>query len=122
MKFFRKLFKGKSQQPRRIVTDKLRSYKAALRDLNCKTPHSTERYENNIAELSHQKTQQQQRQMHQFKSVGQAQQFLARHGLINNHFRQQRHLLKAKHYRILRDKAFNIWSQLTCAQKLAVTS
>jgi len=41
----------------------LRSYKAALRDLNCKTPHSTERYENNIAELSHQKTRLQQRQM-----------------------------------------------------------
>jgi putative transposase len=56
MKFFKKLFRGQPPQPRRIVTNKLRSYKAALRDLNCETPHRTERYENNIAELSHQKT------------------------------------------------------------------
>ncbi|NOR41929.1 MAG: IS6 family transposase, partial [Gammaproteobacteria bacterium] len=39
VKFFKKLFKGQSQQPRKITTDKLASYKAALRDLGCKTPH-----------------------------------------------------------------------------------
>jgi putative transposase len=55
MKFFRELFKGQSQQSRRIFTDKLRSYKAALRDLNCKISHSTECYKYNVAELSHQK-------------------------------------------------------------------
>jgi len=41
VKFFRKLFKGQSQQPRKITTDKFASNKAALRDLGCKTPHIT---------------------------------------------------------------------------------
>jgi putative transposase len=115
IKFFRKRFKGQARLPHRIVTDKLRSYTAALRELGCQTPHNTKQYENNIAEISHQKTRQQQRQMRQFKSVGQAQRFLACHGQINNDFRQQRHLLKANHYRVLRDRSFEQWSEATCA-------
>ena len=106
IKFFKKLFKNQRQQPRKIVTDKLASYRAALRNLGSQTPHITEQYKNNIAEISHQKTRQQQRQMRQFKSIGQAQRFLSNHGVINNHFRQQRHLLKAKHYREIRNRAF----------------
>ena len=120
IKFFRKLFKGQNQQPRTITTDKLPSYTAALRDLSCDTPHVTKQYQNNIAEISHQKTRQQQRQMRQFKSIAQAQRFLACHGVINNHFRQQRHLLKAKHFRLLRDRAFDLWAQVTCVQNLKI--
>ncbi|MBL4704010.1 MAG: IS6 family transposase, partial [Flavobacteriales bacterium] len=107
---------------RKIITDKLASYKAALRDLGSKTPHITEQYKNNIAEVSHQKTRQQQRQMRQFKSIAQAQRFLANHGVINNHFRQQRRLLKARHYREIRDRAFEQWSQVTCAQNLVINN
>lgn len=118
VKFFKKLFKGQSQQPRKITTDKLASYKAALCDLGCNTPHITKQYENNIAEISHQKTLQQQRQMRQFVSIAQAQRFLSCHGVINNHFRQQRHLLKAKHYRTFRDRAFAQWAEVTCVQNL----
>ena len=118
IKFFKKLFKKSTRQPNKIMTDKLRSYKAALRDLGCKTPHITDQYKNNIAEISHQKTRIQQRQMRQFKSMAQAQRFLACHGVINNHFRQQRHLLKAKHYRWFRDRAFQQWNEIACAQNL----
>ena len=120
IKFFKKLFKGQKQQPRKITTDKLASYKAALRDLGSNTPHITRQYQNNIAEISHQKTRQQQRQMRQFVSIAQAQRFLSCHGVINNHFRQQRHLLKARHYRLLRGRAFYQWAQLTCAQNLKI--
>ncbi len=56
MKFFKKLFGAQFQQPCGTMTDKLRRYKAALGDLNCEPPHISERYENNIAELPHQKT------------------------------------------------------------------
>ena len=73
LKFFRKLFKNYGTTANRIVTDKLKSYPAALREMSCKIPHDTVRYHNNIAEISHQKTRQQQRQMRQFKSVHQAQ-------------------------------------------------
>ena len=116
----KKLFKGQSQQPRKITTDKLASYKAALRDFGCNTPHITDQYQNNIAEISHQKTRQQQRQMRQFKSIAQAHRFLACHGVINNHFRQQRHLLKAKHYRFFRDRAFDQWAEVTFVQNLKI--
>lgn len=118
VKFFKKLFKGQIQQPRKITTDKLTSYKAALHDLGGKTTHITKQYKNNIAEISHQKTRQLQRQMRQFISISQAQRFLSCHGVINNHFRHQRHLLKAKNYRLLRNRAFNQWAQITCAQNL----
>ena len=50
-----------------------------------------------------------------FKSTRQAQQFLSFHGVLNNLFRQQRHLMSAKNYRTLRDRAFAIWQQDTCA-------
>jgi len=46
--------------------------------------------------------------------------FLSCHGVINNHFRQQRHLLKARHYRLLRDRAFDQWVQITCVQNLKI--
>ena len=122
LKFFRKLFKSYGTTANRIVTDKLKSYPAALREMGCKVPHDTTRYHNNIAENSHQKTRQQQRQMRQFKSVHQAQRFLSYHGIINNHFRQQRHLLKARHYRFFRDRAFDGWSEVTCVQNFSIAA
>ena len=65
---------------------------------------------------SHKKTRQQQRQIRQFVSITQAQRLLSCHGVINNHFRHQRHLLKARNYCLLRDIAFNQWAQITCTQ------
>jgi len=53
--------------------------------------------------------------MRRFKSTRQAQQFLSFHGVLNNLFRQQRHLVSAKNYRTFRDRAFAIWQQDTCA-------
>ena len=127
LKFFRKLFKNHGTTANRIVTDQLKSYPAALREMSCKIPHDTARYHNNIAEISHQKTRQQQRQIcgsasRQFKSVHQTQRSLSCHGVINNHFRQQRHLLKAKHYRFFRDRAIDEWAEITCAQNMGIAA
>jgi len=105
LKFLRKLLKS-HPEPNRITTDKLRSYSAALKAIGSLTPHDTGQYRNNIVEISHQPTRQQERQMRKFKSPGQAQRFLACHAVINNHFRLQRHLLNAPHYRLFRDRAF----------------
>ena len=66
-----------------------------MNDLGCEIEQDTEQYANNKSEVSHQKTRNQQRQMRQFKSMGQAQRFLSCHGVVNNHFRQQRHLMSA---------------------------
>ena len=74
-RFFRKLLKGQGREPRRLVTDKLRSYSAVHRMAMPSVEHSTKQYENNRAELAHQPTRQRERQMRRFKSVAHAQRF-----------------------------------------------
>jgi putative transposase len=112
-RFFKKLLKGQASTPLGVVTDKLRSCQAALRKVAPSILHITDPYENNRTEVSHQSRRQQERQMGRFKSPRQAQRFLSFHGPINNLFRQQRHLLSARHYRFLRDRAFETWEQAT---------
>jgi putative transposase len=81
-RFFRKLLKGQCASPRRMITDKLKSYSAAHREIMPLVTHSTEQYANNRAEVSHQPTRQRERQMRRFKSVGQAQRFLTVNGAV----------------------------------------
>jgi putative transposase len=68
-RFFRKLLKGQEREPRRLVTDKLRTYETARRILMPSVVHDTERYANNRAEVSHEPIRQRERQMRGFKSV-----------------------------------------------------
>ena len=113
-RFFRRLLKGQGDEPRRLITDKLRSYSAAHRSVMPSVVHSTEQYANNRAEVSHQPTRLRERQMRRFKSPTQAQRFLSLHGLVGNLFRVGRHLLRAKHYRLFRLRAFLYWQQAAC--------
>ncbi len=113
-RFFHKLLRGQGGEPRRLVTDKLRSYAAAHRIVMPDVTHSTARYENNRAEVSHQPTRQRERQMRRFKSTVQAQRFLSVHGIVGNLFRVGRHLLRAVHYRLFRARALDAW-QAACA-------
>jgi len=114
-RFFRKMLKHRGATPNRITTDKLRSYAAAKREVMPSVIHCQDRYANNRAEVSHQHTREQERQMRRFKSLKHAQRFLSVHGVVNNLFRLGRHLLRACHYRMFRLKAFNEWQQVTCA-------
>ncbi len=112
-KFFRKLLKGLSYLPRMVVTDKLRSYGAAHRELGLTAEHETGQYRNNRAENSHEPTRQKERQMRGFKSPGHAQRLLAVHGPINDLFRHDRHLMSARAFRELRERAFAAWNEVT---------
>lgn len=114
-RFFRTLLKGQGREPRRLVTDKLRSYAAAHRTVMPSVVHSTRQYENNRAEVSHQPTRQREHQMRRFKSAAHAQRFLSVHGLVLNLFRVGRHLLRAAHYRLLRARSPRTWQDVTCA-------
>jgi len=113
-RFFRKLLKGQGRTPRRVITDKLRSYTAAHRRVMPSVVHSTRQYENNRAELSHQPTRQRERQMRRFKSAAHVQRFVSFHGLVRNLFRVGRHLLRAAHHRLLRTRAFLTWNDAAC--------
>jgi putative transposase len=114
-RFFRKLLKGQGRAPRRLITDKLRSYSVAHRTVMPSVIHSTEQYENNRVEVSHQPTRHRERQMRRFKSARHAQRFLSVHGLVQNLFRVGRHLLRAVHHRVLRTHSFLVWDEATCA-------
>ena len=85
--FFRQLLKGMRYSSRVIETDKLRSYGAAKKEIMPGVVHRQGKWENNRAEVSHQPTRQQERQMRRFKSSAHAQRFLSAHGPINNLFR-----------------------------------
>lgn len=117
-RFFTKLLRGQQTTPIKIVTDKLRSYSVAQREVIPSVKHSTQQYENNLCELSHQPTRCQERQMRRFKSQHHAQRFLSCHGVVNNLFRLSRHLMKASHYRILRGQSFVEWGRTSCIQNL----
>ena len=114
-RFFRKLLKSQGREPRRLITDKLRSYSAALRTVMPSVVHCTDQYANNRAEVSHQPTRQRERQMRRFKSAAHVQRFLSVHGLVQNLFRVGRHLLRSVHHRLLRRRAFQRWNAVTCA-------
>ena len=102
----RKLLKGLRYVPRVIVTDKLNSSAAAKREILPSVEHRQSRYLNNRAEVSHQPTRRQERQMQRFKSARHAQRFLSTHSRIHNHFQLRRHHLSANQYRAARDAAF----------------
>jgi len=114
-RFFRKLLKSQGCVPRRLVTDKLRSYPAARRSVMPSGIHATDQYANNRAEVSHQPTRQRERQMRRFKSAAHVQRFASVHGVVQNLFRVGRHLLRSAHHGLLRTRAFVEWDAVTCA-------
>ncbi len=110
MRFFRRLLKIHRNEPRKIVTDKLRSYGVAHRELIPETIHDTSQYANNRAELSHQPTRVRERGMRRFKSMQQAQRFLTVHAAVYNLFNLGRHHVSAKNYRFFRLRALESWN------------
>jgi putative transposase len=108
-RFFKRLLKTHHGEPQKIVTDKLRSYSVAHRELIPNAIHDTSQYANNRAELSHQPTRVRERGMRRFKSITQAQRFLGVHSAVYNLFNPGRHLISASHYRLFRLCAFASW-------------
>ncbi|MFE7043545.1 IS6 family transposase [Streptomyces atratus] len=114
-RFLAKLMKKQQRVPRVMVTDKLRSYGTAHRELMPSVEHRSHKGLNNRAENSHQPTRQRERAMKGFRSVGAAQRFLAAFSGISPHFRPRRHLMTAPGYRAEMTIRFAIWDQVTGA-------
>lgn len=108
-RFFKRLIRNHQDEPRKIVTDKLRSYGVAHREIIPETIHVTDQYANNRAEQSHQPTRARERGIRRFRSMRQAQRFLNVHATVYNLFNLGRHLTTAQNYRNLRIAAFNEW-------------
>lgn len=108
-RFFKRLLKKSDCEPRKIVTDKLRSYGVAHREMMSDTIHDTSKYANNKAELSRQPTRVRERGMRRFKSVQQTRRFLGVHAAVHNLFNLGRHLVSAETYRFFRLRSFASW-------------
>ncbi|WP_413254574.1 IS6 family transposase [Streptomyces europaeiscabiei] len=121
-RFFRRLMKKTGAVPRVVVTDKLRSYGAAHREVMPSVEHRSHKGLNNRAENSHQPTRQRERALKGFRSAGGAQRFLSAFSGISPHFRPRRHLMTAPGYRAEMTVRFAIWDQITGVAGLAATA
>ena len=111
LRLMRKLLKKYGFVPDKLVTDDLKSYTAAVKDLGFAKRHERGRWRNNRAENSHQSTRRRERKMQRFKSLGSAQRFLSTHAAAYNNFNVQRHLISARTHRAFRAAAMNIWRE-----------
>lgn len=105
-RFFKRLIRSNQGEPCKIVTDKLRSYGVAQREVIPEATHVAKQYANNRVEQSHELTRMRERGMRRFKSTSQVQRFVTVHAPVYNLFNLGRHLVSANHYRDLRIDAF----------------
>ena len=112
-KLMRKLLKNQGVRPTQVVTDKLKSYGAAFRDIGLERLHETGHRLNNRAESSHVPIRRRERKMQRFKSQASAQLFLSTFGPIYNLFNVQRHLISRHTLRAFRIQAMTEWHTVT---------
>ena len=112
LRFLKKAMK-RSGRPKVIVTDHLRSYRAAMKEIGNEACQETGRWLNNRAENSHQPFRRRERAMAKFRSAKSLQKFVSIHSSIHNHFNQERHLHNRETYKINRTFALAAWRQPT---------
>lgn len=113
LKFLRKSMK-RHGRPHIVVTDKLRSYTAAMKDIGNVERQETGRWKNNRAENSHLPFQRRERAMQGFRRMRSLQKFVSIHSSVFNHFNQDRSLSKRDHFKRNRTAALAEWRNL-CA-------
>jgi len=114
LKFIRKSMK-RYGNPAVIVTDKLRSYGAAMKVIGNASGQETGRWQNNRAENSHLPFRRRERAMLRFQQMRSLQKFVAVHSSIHNHFNQERHLYSRTNFKLNRAAALAEWRQLGVA-------
>ena len=99
-------------RPDVVITDRLRSYRAAMKEIGNETRQVTGRWLNNRAENSHQPFRRRERAMAKFRSVNSLQKFASIHSSVHNHFNQERHLNNRENFKARRAAALTEWRQL----------
>src|SRR5271156_1517007 len=111
LRFIKKAMK-RHGSPKAIVTDGLRSYKAALDELGCADRQETGRWLNNRIEGSHVPIRRRERAMARFRRMKTLQKFTSVHASVHNHFSQERHLVSRKIYKERRAAALGAWQSV----------
>ena len=111
LKFLKRTMK-RYGRPRWIVTDRLRSYRAAMKVIGNAANQECGVWLNNRAENSHQPFRRRERAMAKFRCPGTLQKFAAIHASVHNHFNQDRHLQARENFKLNRSDALAQWRQL----------
>jgi len=114
LRFLKKSMK-RHGSPEAIVTDRLRSYGAALKDLGRGDDREMARWRNNRAENSHQPFRRRERAMLRFRRMRSLQKFASVHASVHNHFNQERSLWSRPNYKAKRAAALAEWRGLLAA-------
>ena len=114
-RLMRKLLKKCGRAPRVLITDKLKSYAAANKDMGLRFEHRQHKGLNNRAENSHQPTRVREKVMRRFKSARHLQQFASVHDQVANLFQHCRYSANTAEKRKLRSQAFAAWEGVACA-------
>jgi len=111
LKFMKKAMK-RHGKPEAIVTDRVRSYGAAMNELGNGEKRQVGRWENNRAENSHLPFRRRERAMQRFRRMKTLQKFSSVHAQVHNHFTQERHLIDRQTYKARRSVALAEWSSV----------
>jgi putative transposase len=111
LKLLKRIMK-KYGRPRKIVTDGLCSYPAAMKEVGIADRQEVGRRLNNRAENSHQPFRRRERAMQRFRSMKSLQKFSSVHAEVHNHFNQERHLVTRQTYKQRRASALAEWRAL----------
>src|SRR5210317_127608 len=111
LKFLKKAMR-KHGCPDVFVTDLLRSYGAALKEIGAADRQETGRWMNNRAENSHLPFRRRERAMLRFRRMRSLQKFASVHSSVHNHFNQERHLYSRQNFKLNRAAALAEWRQL----------
>ena len=111
LRFSRKAMK-RYGRPEVIVTDRLRSYGAAMREMGNEVRQEIGRWLNNRAENSHQPFRRREQAMARFRSSKSLQKFASIHASVHNHFNQERHLISRQIFKLNRVAALVAWRHL----------
>ena len=114
LNFLRKTMK-RHGRPDVIVTDKLRSYGAAMKVIGNADQQETGRWLNNRSENSHQPFRRRERAMLGFRRMRTLQKFVAVHSSVHNHFNQERSLYSRSNFKLNRAAALTEWRRLGAA-------
>jgi putative transposase len=111
LKFLKKAMR-KHGRPETIVTDRLRSYGAALKEIGATDRQEAGRWLNNRAENSHLPFRRRERAMLRFRRMRSLQKFASVHASVTNHFNQERNLSSRPHFKLNRAAALAEWRGL----------
>lgn len=95
-----------------IVTDGLKSYPAAMRELGNFDRREIGRWDNNRAENSHLPFRRRERAMLRFRQMKTLQKFASVHANVHNHFNLERHIVDRQTFKERRSAALAEWQSL----------